>query len=64
MLDIEPGVLEAIKTTESNKAQSCKFTRNVEDLAEKNQSSTFLVCCHYSVGVFEVSSDLKLKYNC
>jgi hypothetical protein len=66
MLDIEPGTLEAIKITESNKAQSC--LREMLKIWQKRINpppswSAVITALEY-MKYQGLASDIKLKYNC
>ena len=66
MLNIEPGTLEAIKITESNKAQSC--LREMLKIWQKRinppPSWSAVVTALEFMKYQGLASDLKLKYNC
>jgi hypothetical protein len=65
MLDIEPGALEAIKTTE-NKARSC--LREMLKIWQKRinppPSWSAVVTALEYMKYHGLASDIKLKYNC
>ena len=66
MLDIEPGALETIKTSERNKPQSClremlKIWRN--KINPPPSWSAVVTALEY-LKYHGLASDLKFKYNC